>query len=289
MYAAEWPCCHDPLRFSLGSDDLSPSRATTLPLVGPLPPRLGAPAPPLLPSRSLLRAAALLSSLSPLVGSGEGGARAARLARPCVHAMRVCSNEPMRPPSDPFATHRRWLPPRLFLVKTRGARFDSARRVSTPAPLPLSTHRSPLTAQPPPLLCSPCLSARLPQRMRAHSVRLEFWSTQAFKPPALESLNIQPFKPVLGFLEYSTLQVADWSASATSSSLHQPFFRELGVLLDVRQCSPIEIPRFPSRHKCQGNERGTLVVTIGHLMKGMSPWVFRDLEVLFDLRQCSPS
>ena len=24
MYAAEWPCCHDPLRFSLGSDDLSP-------------------------------------------------------------------------------------------------------------------------------------------------------------------------------------------------------------------------------------------------------------------------
>lgn len=29
MYAAEWPCCHDPLRFSLGSDDLLP-RATTL-------------------------------------------------------------------------------------------------------------------------------------------------------------------------------------------------------------------------------------------------------------------
>ena len=28
MYAAEWPCCHDPLRFSLGSDDLLP-RATT--------------------------------------------------------------------------------------------------------------------------------------------------------------------------------------------------------------------------------------------------------------------
>ena len=26
MYAAEWPCCHDPLRFSLGSDDLSPQR-----------------------------------------------------------------------------------------------------------------------------------------------------------------------------------------------------------------------------------------------------------------------
>ena len=28
MYAAEWPCCHDPLRFSLGSDDLLP-RVTT--------------------------------------------------------------------------------------------------------------------------------------------------------------------------------------------------------------------------------------------------------------------
>jgi hypothetical protein len=26
LYAAEWPCCHDPLRFSLGSDDLSPQR-----------------------------------------------------------------------------------------------------------------------------------------------------------------------------------------------------------------------------------------------------------------------
>ena len=26
MYAAEWPCCHDPLRFSLGSDDLLRAR-----------------------------------------------------------------------------------------------------------------------------------------------------------------------------------------------------------------------------------------------------------------------
>ena len=36
MYAAEWPCCHDPLSFSLGTDDLLP-RATT-PLVGRRPP-----------------------------------------------------------------------------------------------------------------------------------------------------------------------------------------------------------------------------------------------------------
>ena len=47
MYAAEWPCCHDPLRFSLGSDDLLP-RATTLttrpPSVVELPlPALGVP------------------------------------------------------------------------------------------------------------------------------------------------------------------------------------------------------------------------------------------------------
>ena len=26
LYAAEWPCCHDPLRFSLGSEDLSRPR-----------------------------------------------------------------------------------------------------------------------------------------------------------------------------------------------------------------------------------------------------------------------
>ena len=26
LYAAEWPCCHDPLRFSPGSDDLSRAR-----------------------------------------------------------------------------------------------------------------------------------------------------------------------------------------------------------------------------------------------------------------------
>ena len=30
MYAAEWPCCHDPLRFSLGSDDLLPRATTTV-------------------------------------------------------------------------------------------------------------------------------------------------------------------------------------------------------------------------------------------------------------------
>ena len=42
MYAAEWPCCHDPLRFSLGSDDLSPQRGN--PLVGrPTPVSLALP------------------------------------------------------------------------------------------------------------------------------------------------------------------------------------------------------------------------------------------------------
>ena len=35
MYVAERPCCLDPLSFSLGSDDLLPSRDN--PLVGPLP------------------------------------------------------------------------------------------------------------------------------------------------------------------------------------------------------------------------------------------------------------
>ena len=48
MYAAEWPCCHDPLRFSLGSDDLlrtrnnPPSDATgaSLDILSPAPPPL---------------------------------------------------------------------------------------------------------------------------------------------------------------------------------------------------------------------------------------------------------
>ena len=46
MYAAEWPCCHDPLRFSLGSDDLSPQRGN--------------------PTRRTPNACLLLSSLSRL-------------------------------------------------------------------------------------------------------------------------------------------------------------------------------------------------------------------------------
>ena len=50
MYAAEWPCCHDPLRFSLGSDDLSRTRGN--PLVrrhrytSSRLPHLASPAPP---------------------------------------------------------------------------------------------------------------------------------------------------------------------------------------------------------------------------------------------------
>ena len=48
MYAAEWPCCHDPLRFSLGSDDLlrtrnnPPSDATgaSQDILSPAPPPL---------------------------------------------------------------------------------------------------------------------------------------------------------------------------------------------------------------------------------------------------------
>ena len=51
MYAAEWPCCHDPLRFSLGSDDLLP-RATTL--AQPTPASSSPLCAPLCPSSTLV-------------------------------------------------------------------------------------------------------------------------------------------------------------------------------------------------------------------------------------------
>ena len=50
MYAAEWPCCHDPLRFSLGSDDLLRARNN----------------PRSEPRQGLSRSAVALSALSPL-------------------------------------------------------------------------------------------------------------------------------------------------------------------------------------------------------------------------------
>ena len=46
LYAAEWPCCHDPLRLSLGSEDpfynSQPTRSARA--VAHTPPRVGAPA-----------------------------------------------------------------------------------------------------------------------------------------------------------------------------------------------------------------------------------------------------
>ena len=62
MYAAEWPCCHDPLRFSLGSDDLLRARNNP---------------------QGLSRSSVALSALSPSRLSSEphslgGGAEGAR-------------------------------------------------------------------------------------------------------------------------------------------------------------------------------------------------------------------
>ena len=79
MYAAEWPCCHDPLRFSLGSDDLSPQRGN--------------------PTRRTPNACLLLSSLSrvsrscraPLPSGAVPRARSAS-TRPPARGVRVCAS-----------------------------------------------------------------------------------------------------------------------------------------------------------------------------------------------------
>ena len=65
MYAAEWPCCHDPLRFSLGSEDLSRT-ARDNPLQPPSP-SLPPPPRPLPSGQSVVRAP-FLDFANPLNG-----------------------------------------------------------------------------------------------------------------------------------------------------------------------------------------------------------------------------
>ena len=81
MYAAEWPCCHDPLRFSLGSDDLSPQRGNPTRRTPKLP----------LPLRA--------SRLAPSSGSAPGARcdAAARAAREGLCVMRTATTPSLRP------------------------------------------------------------------------------------------------------------------------------------------------------------------------------------------------
>ena len=73
MYAAEWPCCHDPLRFSLGSDDLLRARNNP---------------------QGLSRSSVALSALSPSrlssephsLGGGAGGGESAISAQGSAQA-----------------------------------------------------------------------------------------------------------------------------------------------------------------------------------------------------------
>ena len=73
LYAAEWPCCHDPLRFSPCSDDLSPLARQPFLLIR-------ASAEPTLP-----RAASPLPSAAEARGAG-GACLAARAACEGLHA-----------------------------------------------------------------------------------------------------------------------------------------------------------------------------------------------------------
>ena len=58
LYAAEWPCCHDPLRFSLGSDDLLRARNNPRSLLPFLSRELSRRSRPLAPPPSLTRSGA---------------------------------------------------------------------------------------------------------------------------------------------------------------------------------------------------------------------------------------
>ena len=78
MYAAEWPCCHDPLRFSLGSDDLLRARNN----------------PRSEPRQGLSRSSVALPALSPSrlssephsLGGGAGGGESAISAQGSAQA-----------------------------------------------------------------------------------------------------------------------------------------------------------------------------------------------------------
>ena len=124
LYAAEWPCCHDPLRLSLGSEDpfsqpTRSARAVAHPLktrvrarrarrVRAPPPRAGRRAPnapslsppplsPCLRARCPLAAGA---SKAPSAHASRVGGRAASLLSPTA---RVCASCP--PPTRPQRRH----------------------------------------------------------------------------------------------------------------------------------------------------------------------------------------
>ena len=83
MYAAEWPCCHDPLRFSLGSDDLSPSarQPPSDPQELPEPPARD-PFHPFVEPRARPRASTPCPASTP--SQGCGGGRGTGCPRPCA-------------------------------------------------------------------------------------------------------------------------------------------------------------------------------------------------------------
>ena len=138
---SEWPCGHDPLRFSLGSDDLSPP-ARQPPRRPPLSPRLTS-----LSSPPCSRRARASRPPPPLGGARAGAPRDARLCS-AAHAMRVVCK--------PAAVHES---PRAVSLLQRGSTprgdlsYNYTRRRRCPRrPLSLTTARAraPHPPHPPP-------------------------------------------------------------------------------------------------------------------------------------------
>ena len=101
LYAAEWPCCHDPLRLSLGSEDpfyIHNPRVRRARLRTPPP---GCARPPRAPSAcaSPARGEACAQRTSPLPATPPA-ARASSRARGCLAALsaRVCPSLHAAPP-----------------------------------------------------------------------------------------------------------------------------------------------------------------------------------------------
>ena len=135
LYAAEWPCCHDPLRLSLGSEDpfsqpTRSARAVAHPLktrvrarrarrVRAPPPRAGRrapnapsfPLPPLSPLSLCLRARCPLAAGASKAPSAHASRVGGRAASPLLPTARVCASCPTHP--DHRNAGGRAAPPRL--------------------------------------------------------------------------------------------------------------------------------------------------------------------------------
>ena len=174
LYAAEWPCCHDPLRLSLGSEDpfsqpTRSARAVAHPLktrvrarrarrVRAPPPRAGRrapnapsfPLPPLSPLSLCLRARCPLAAGASKAPSAHASRVGGRAASPLLPTARVCASCPTHP--DHRNAGGRAAPPRLSLSSPY-----SPLLASPPQPLACV-----LRAPPPPNPLRPPGQARVP-------------------------------------------------------------------------------------------------------------------------------